>query len=240
MRSRSDAPARPAPLLLLPDQAASHLGSFAGFLSPPTSAETPAQAPQLGAAASPSGCEPWCGAATAEDSEPEPGLKQAVLEAEAMAIATSVSLPGRGGSRAQARAPQPAPRSCPFYFCLLIVSAHDPFLPQEAVSSSHFCLLSAFTPHRLLFLVLARPSPSPFSLFLEAAAGWRGGGKCSPSPICSFLGGNRWLLMTGRASEDQAAQRKWEAKGPKDAHLEGNGRKGQIQQRRVKRWGERI
>ncbi|EHB00027.1 Embryonal Fyn-associated substrate [Heterocephalus glaber] len=90
MRSRSDA--QPAPLLLLPGQAASHLGSFVGFLSPPTLAETPAQAPQPEAASSRADREPWCRAAKAEDIEPEPGLKQAVLEVEAMAIATSAQL----------------------------------------------------------------------------------------------------------------------------------------------------
>lgn len=55
-----------------------------------------------------------------------------------MAIATSVSPPGKGGGGAEDFTV--ALHSCHFYFCLLFVSFLGPFLLQEAVSlSSHFC-----------------------------------------------------------------------------------------------------
>ncbi|KAM9645147.1 LOW QUALITY PROTEIN: embryonal Fyn-associated substrate [Trichechus inunguis] len=84
MRSRSDAPARPA----APPpagQAASHLESFVGFLSPPTSEEATTQAPQPGAASSLEAVDHGAGQPLLIG-ETEPGLERA------MAIATSAQL----------------------------------------------------------------------------------------------------------------------------------------------------
>lgn len=66
------------------------------------------------------GPPPWCGAAAAEVSETEPGLEQAAPKAGAMAGATSVSPPGKGGCGAETFTA--ALHSCHFYFCLLFVS----------------------------------------------------------------------------------------------------------------------
>lgn len=117
-----------------------------------------------------------------------------------------------------------------------------PFFPRGCgllSLSSSFCL-SLPIAGSLWFWT--RPSPSPLSFFLEAAAEWRGGGKCSPSPICSFLGGNTWRLMAGRGLhlEDRRNQRPKKNERLRDPKggpsLEGNGGKGQIEQRTVFGW----
>lgn len=175
-----------------------------GFLSPPpTLAEATTQAPQLGAR----GRGSWCGAASAEVSKTEPGLRQAAREAKAMAIATSVSPPGRGGCRGETSTACPALLS--LYFCPLFVSLLGPFLLQEAVSpSSHFCFPSpshSSSPAPPGSGLSPLPRPLPFSFFLlEAAPEWRGGGKRSPSPLCfSWAGTDGYWWLAGA--------RDWEA-----------------------------
>nr|XP_045011448.1 embryonal Fyn-associated substrate isoform X2 [Jaculus jaculus] len=93
MRSRSDAPARPAPPP--PGQAASHLGTFVGSLSlAPTLAEATAQEPLLGGLSSLEAENHGAGQPLIKvcGTGFEPGLKQATLETKAMAIATSAQL----------------------------------------------------------------------------------------------------------------------------------------------------
>lgn len=102
--------------------------------------------------------EPWCGAAVAEVSKTEPGLKQATLEARAMAIATSVSSPGKGGL--PGRDLQPALRHSRVYFYPLCYLLSQKLCPLSFVPFS----LSVLIP--LAFWFWVGPSSSLPILFL--------------------------------------------------------------------------
>ena len=164
------------------------------------------------------GPPPWCGSAAAELSETEPGLEKATQEAKAMAIATSVSPPGKGGCGLLASTVCPALLSLLFLLSLCVSLGPfssgrlclSPFPPPPPPNPLLFPFLP-LTPHPQLLLGLGSPlsPPPPHSplFFLVAASEWRGGGKSSPSPICCFMGGNRWPPVVAGAGDWEASKR---------------------------------
>lgn len=148
------------------------------------------------------GPPPWCGAAAAEVSETEPGLEQATLEATAMAIATSVSPPGRGGGWVETF--RAALHSVPFISAFSLSLFLVPFFSRRLCPSTFvwcsllipLCLESPFSP----------PPPLLLFFFLEAVL-QRGEGASLARVLCAHLlagTDGRWRL---------AGACDWEASG---------------------------
>lgn len=110
-----------------------------------------------------------------------------------MALATSVSPPGRGSYRVRdLHNPPCAPVT--FISALSLFLSLVPFFSRRLSPSSHvyFPVISSS------FWVWVHPSSFPLPIllffFLEVAPSWRGGGKT----VCSFMGGNKWTPVVGR------------------------------------------
>lgn len=129
------------------------------------------------------GPPPWCGAAAAEVSETEPGLEKAAQEAKAMAIATSVSPPGKGGCGLLASTVYPA--------LLSLLSLPSLCLSPWALSPPGGCVQPP-TPNHFCFSFSLSSSPAPSGSRLPLLL--------SSPPFSSFLSrGYPWMEGRGQA-----------------------------------------